>query len=89
MQNCIDGVVQFRYMGVSPNTKNVTVHGVNDPQKLTDPEGSIDVQWIQGIGEGVATTYWATPGGKPGGEPFLAWTVEMANTTDGVLICWS
>jgi hypothetical protein len=48
---------------------------------LTDPEGSIDVQWITGIGQGVPTTYWSTAGGRYGHEPFLDWLVDLANAS--------
>jgi len=73
-------------MGGSHTRGNVTVHGDNKPKELTDPEGSIDVQWIQGMGAGVNTTYWLTEGGRGGGEPFLDWTIHMANTSDLPLV---
>lgn len=55
--------------------------GANNQSELVDVEGSIDVQWIQGMGRGVPTEYHTTPGGEAGHEPFLSWLVDVANQT--------
>lgn len=51
------------------------------PPGLPNVEGSIDIQWIQGMGNNVPTTYWTFPGGRNAHEPFLEWLLEVANTT--------
>jgi hypothetical protein len=38
--------------------------GFNNASFLTDIEGSIDIQWIMGVGRNAVSTYWGTPGGQ-------------------------
>eukprot|EP00947_MAST-08B_sp_MAST-8B-sp1_P001085 g1085.t1 len=74
-------------MGVPPQP-DVTFGGTgdNDPANMVDVEGSIDLQWIQGIGQNVATQYWMTAGGDFGHEPFLDWLVSLSNTSAPALV---
>jgi len=74
-----------RLMG-SRTQPQVQYHGINNSSQLTDVEGSIDVQWIQGIGRGVPTIYHTTPGGESGHEPFLSWLMEVCNETSPALV---
>lgn len=60
----------------------VRYHGPNNSSNLEDVEGSIDVQWIQGMGRGVPTTYHVTTGGKAGHENFLDWLIDLSNSTN-------
>ena len=58
----------------------------NDPFNLVDIEGSIDLQWIQGVGQGVNTSYYLHGGGSWGEEPFLDWLVSISNSDDPELV---
>lgn len=58
----------------------------NDPTNLVDIEGSIDLQWIQGLGQNVKTSYWLTSSGSWGEEPFLDWLLEMSSDDDVELV---
>lgn len=69
--------------GIQPD---VTYVGPNNQTELTDIEGSIDIQWIQGMGRNARTTYRSTRGGKYGHEPFLDWLVSLGNTSDIELV---
>ena len=67
-------------MGVPPQPPPAFV-GHNDARNLVDVEGSIDLQWAQGVAWGVPTTYYGVEGGGWGHEPFLAWVVGLANAS--------
>ena len=74
-------------MGSPPQQQTKFVGpGKNNPDTFLDPEGSIDLQWIQGIGQGVETEYWNTDGGQGGHEPFLDWIVGVGNTSHPALV---
>jgi len=72
-------------MGVLPQPP-LSFHGPNNASDLTDVEGSIDVQWMRGVGQGVPAEYWSTTGGRYGHEPFLDWLVDVSNMSSPPLV---
>jgi hypothetical protein len=68
-------------MGVPPQPPIVFV-GENNASALTDVEGSIDVQWMRGIGQGVPTEYWSTSG-EESGEGGEGWHARDRTVRDG------
>mmetsp|Transcript_81517 Transcript_81517/g.170508 ORF Transcript_81517/g.170508 Transcript_81517/m.170508 type:complete len:838 (-) Transcript_81517:118-2631(-) len=69
-------------MGIRPQPP-VEFVGENGPVGV---EGNIDLQWIQAVGDNVATTSWSTPGGAAAHEPFLEWLIALANCTKPPLV---
>jgi len=64
------------------NWEDVPKDQKHDP---TGTEASLDVQWIASTGSMINTQHWSTPGVQPGNEanePFVAWLVTLANTSD-------
>ena len=74
-----------RLMGV-PLQPPVTFVGANNASNLVDVEGSIDLQWAQAVAWGVPATYYSTPGGGWGHEPFLDWVVGLSNASSPPLV---
>jgi len=78
--------IKFQQLMGSRRQPDVRYLGANNESNLVDVEGSIDVQWIQGMGRGVPTTYHTSAGGEAGHEPFLTWLIEVANQSSPALV---
>ena len=80
-----DAALFHRLMGMRKQPPVMLV-GDNNQSELVDVEGSIDLQWIQAIGDSVPTTYWLTGGGRYGDEPFLDWIQAVADDPSPPLV---
>ena len=63
--------------------EQIKVIGPNDGP--SGVEAALDIEYITGMGAGVATQFWSFAGrapGNPENEPFLDWITKVANTSD-------
>eukprot|EP01126_Amoeba_proteus_P044425 TRINITY_DN4935_c0_g1_i3.p1 TRINITY_DN4935_c0_g1~~TRINITY_DN4935_c0_g1_i3.p1 ORF type:complete len:619 (-),score=89.84 TRINITY_DN4935_c0_g1_i3:58-1914(-) len=75
----------FSLMGLK-NQEVARVIGPND-ETLPGGEASLDIQYIMGVAQNVATTFWSIPGrNQDDQEPFLVWLLAIQNDPNPPLV---
>lgn len=67
----------FKLMGIPAQTPTVIGYN-NDTSAAAGGEATLDVQWVQGTGQGVPTTTWSFPPG----DYILNWALAVGNATN-------